>query len=278
MSDRDYYEILGLTPAADGAMVNQAYWHLARKYQSLAATNPRARHMLDELNEAYGVVGASRLRHQYDAFRDDVLITSGMIKPVKANPKRKPDEREAPAADEGKRSWPTLPLSKLPREHMRTYTTSAVIVALALAAAWQGVNPAFVIAALAAGLALVLAPALRRQLPEIALPALSMPEISAPRVHMPKLGEVNVARLRELGVGVAKDEPVDASALHASTSAMISRWRNSIGLRPMAAWDDDDERPSTTLVDIVESERGIKRRGRQGGSVSNRELRTIDVM
>ena len=59
MSDRDYYEILGLTPTADGTMVDQAYWHLARKYQGLAATNPRAQYLLDELNEAYGVCASS---------------------------------------------------------------------------------------------------------------------------------------------------------------------------------------------------------------------------
>src|SRR6185295_5707319 len=95
MSDRDYYEILGLTPRADGAMVDASYWHLVRKYQALAATNPRAQLLIDELNEAYGVLGNPRLRQQYDAFRDDVLIRSGMIKPVSSKPK--PQKTKAPA-------------------------------------------------------------------------------------------------------------------------------------------------------------------------------------
>src|SRR5512141_3039547 len=102
MSDRDYYELLGLTPRADGAMVDQAYWHLARKYQMLAVTNPRARSMLDELNEAYGVLGNPRLREQYDAFRDDVLIRKGMIRPVVSRPKTapaQPAKRTSPAPD-----------------------------------------------------------------------------------------------------------------------------------------------------------------------------------
>src|SRR3974377_1130861 len=98
MSDRDYYELLGLTPRADGAMVDQAYWHLARKYQMLAVTNPRARTMLDELNEAYGVLGNPRLREQYDAFRDDVLIRKGMIRPVVSRPKAAPSPTPKPAA------------------------------------------------------------------------------------------------------------------------------------------------------------------------------------
>ena len=98
MTDRDYYELLGLTPRADGAMVDQAYWHLARKYQTLAVTNPRARAMLDELNEAYGVLGNPRLREQYDAFRDDVLIRKGMITPVVSRPKATAKPR--PVADE----------------------------------------------------------------------------------------------------------------------------------------------------------------------------------
>ncbi len=77
MSDRDYYEILGLMPGADGAIVDQSYWHLARKYQAQAETDPRARQQLDDLNEAYGVLGNARLRQQYDDFRADVLVVSG---------------------------------------------------------------------------------------------------------------------------------------------------------------------------------------------------------
>lgn len=254
MSDRDYYEILGLTPVADGAMVDQAYWHLARKYQLLGTTNPRARHMLDELNEAYGVIGASKLRQQYDAFRDDVLITGGIIKPVKSS--AKPEERSRGVeATRERRPRRAIPFPEMSNEHWRTYATSAVIAALALAGAWQGVNPAFVITALVAGLVFSLTPALRRQIPDLELPSVTIPEFRTPRVSMPRLGEANIARLRELGVGTPKDEPLDPGDLHASTAAMISRWRNSVGLRPLGT--DNEASPSTTLVDIVESERDL---------------------
>jgi curved DNA-binding protein CbpA len=69
MSERDYYEILGLPAGADGSTVNKTYWNLARKYQALATSDPRAHAMLDELNEAYNVLGTPALRDQFDAER-----------------------------------------------------------------------------------------------------------------------------------------------------------------------------------------------------------------
>jgi hypothetical protein len=257
MSDRDYYEILGLTPAADGTMVDQTYWHLARKYQSLGTTNPRARDMLDELNEAYGVIGTPKLREQYDAFRDDVLITGGVIQPVKAHPK--PDHREVRVQSErpSRRRLPSL-LGRIPKEHWRTYGTGAVILALALAAAWQGVNVGFVIGALGCGLIFALTPTLRRRLPsvELGMPGLNLSELRLPQVSMPRAGDAHMARFRELGGG-AKDEQADAGEIHASTAAMISRWRNSVGLRSMAPAAQGDAEPSMRLVDIVESEHDL---------------------
>ena len=67
MTDKNYYEILGLGQHADGAAVHRSYWHLARTYQALAPSDPRARQMLDDLNEAYGVLGTPPLREEYDA-------------------------------------------------------------------------------------------------------------------------------------------------------------------------------------------------------------------
>ncbi len=66
MESQELYEVLGLQPFADGAMVDQAYWHLAKSFQTLAITDPRARQSLDDLNDAYGVLGTPRLREEYD--------------------------------------------------------------------------------------------------------------------------------------------------------------------------------------------------------------------
>ncbi len=263
MSDRDYYELLGLTPRADGAMVDQAYWHLARKYQMLAVTNPRARAMLDELNEAYGVLGNPRLREQYDAFRDDVLIRKGMIQPVASRPKKakepapkrsnstpKPDK---PAARRIPRPSVAVKLPQLRRDDWRSLGVGGVILALALAGAWQGVNAMFVIGALVVGLGMSLAPLLRRRLADVNL---SLPAVNMPHIEMPKLPEVPVQRLRDV-VAVPKDEPTGPEELRQSTAAMISRWRNSIGLTPETAGETAERKPSTKLVEIVETERKL---------------------
>lgn len=66
MTTRNFYDVLGLAPFADGAMVDQAYWHLAKTYQTQAVADPRARIQLDELNDAYAVLGTPRLREAYD--------------------------------------------------------------------------------------------------------------------------------------------------------------------------------------------------------------------
>lgn len=263
MSDRDYYEILGLTPRADGAMVDQAYWHLARKYQLLAATNSRAQYLLDELNEAYGVLGNPNLRHQYDAFRDDVLVRRGMIKPVTS----KPESRAARSAAERKsRSGRSLP--KLRLQNWPTYVTSGVIVALAVAGAAQGVNLSFVILALVAGLAFALIPTVRSKVSDIhitmpSMPAISLPEMQAPKLTMPSMPampampEIGASQaLKELGFGQAKDESVDADELRRSTAATIARWRSSVGLRAIQREDGDG--PDMTLVDIVSGEQNLE--------------------
>jgi hypothetical protein len=266
MSDRDYYEIMGLTPGADGPMVDQAYWHLARKYQLLAATNERAGYLLDELNEAYGVLGTPRLREQYDAFRDDVLIRAGMIKPVKAKKDPAPRKKAAPAQEPHQRTLPSLHI-----KHGTRYATSAIIAALAFAAAWQGVNPVFVLGALALGLGLSLMPLVQRRLADMsvdvpALPSMpamqSMPDVKAPQFELPKLAEFNVGKLRELSLGAAEsEEATDPEELATSTAAMISRWRNSVGLKniqpDMLPGADVPIAPSGTLVEIVESEREL---------------------
>jgi hypothetical protein len=242
MSDRDYYEILGLTPRADGAMVDQAYWHLVRKYQALASTNIRAQHMIDELNEAYGVLGNPRLREQYDAFRDDVLIRAGMIKPVKS---KQPERERAPKEKAERKPKQernlNLPSVQLP-EHWRTYAVSGVIALLAFAAAWQGVNIVLVVVALAAGLAFSLAPTLSRKMSELSfeMPEVAIPDIKVPRVDVPKVPNI---KLREFS-GVDKEEGIDADTLSHSTRQTIARWRQSVGLR---VHDDDESGDAPTL-------------------------------
>lgn len=267
MSDRDYYEILGLTPRADGAMVDQAYWHLARKYQQLGATNARAQYMLDELNEAYGVLGTPRLRHQYDAFRDDVLVTAGMIQPVRSKPgKRAPDSGQAQDRE--------FSMPKLSLRHWKLYLAAAAMGVLAITGAWLGLSVLIVAAALLLAGGLAAAPSVIGRLasirlevgmPSMQMPSVSMPSMQAPRLNLPampnlaNLPEVQVPGLRDLTLtGPSRDEPMDADELRMSTAATIARWRKSVGLRPPEPAEGmAGGVPDHTLVDIVSSEHEV---------------------
>jgi hypothetical protein len=251
MSDRDYYEILGLTPQADGAMVDQTYWHLARKYQTLGATTPNAQHLLDELNEAYTVIGNPRLREQYDAFRDDVLLRRGMLQPVKAREAGARRQDDAPARE--------IALPSLNIEHWRVYAVTVAICGLAFAGAWQGVNVVFVAGALVVGLAFALLPTVSRRVSEISLsmPTVSLPSVAPPKLTLPNLGEIATPALREIGIGQEKDEPMDADELRQSTAQTIARWRKSVGLRELPQAEIGEE-PDSTLADIVQAEREIE--------------------
>jgi hypothetical protein len=214
--------------------------------------------MLDELNEAYGVLGNPNLRQQYDAFRDDVLVRRGMIKPMTSKPESRPGR-------EPRERKPARALPKLRIQDWPTYITAGVIVALAFAGMAQGVNASFVIMALAAGLAFALIPTVRRRVSDIhitmpSMPAISMPEVQAPKLSMPSLPampEIGASQaLKELGFGQTKDEAVDADELRRSTAATIARWRSSIGLR--AVQREAGDGPDMTLVDIVSGEQNLE--------------------
>lgn len=70
---KDYCLILQVHPEADTAMIDTAYWHLARRYQDAAPTDASARAKLDELNEAYAVLGSAERREEYIRRRNEAL-------------------------------------------------------------------------------------------------------------------------------------------------------------------------------------------------------------
>lgn len=69
MSGEDYYTRLRVHPDADHAMVGQAYWHLARKYRLEMDDDISAKKRLEELNEAFAVLGNPVERAAYDEAR-----------------------------------------------------------------------------------------------------------------------------------------------------------------------------------------------------------------
>jgi curved DNA-binding protein CbpA len=99
MTTRNYYEVLGLAPFADGGMVDQAYWHLAKTYQTEAVGDPRARLLLDELNEAYAVLGTPRLREAYDTEISGTAVAATRTAPA----------RETRKGQSGRGFRPSLP-------------------------------------------------------------------------------------------------------------------------------------------------------------------------
>jgi len=269
MSDRDYYEVLGLTPHADGAMVDQAYWHHARKYQALATTNERGRRLLDELNEAYGVLGNSRLRKEYDAFRADVLVGQGVLAADAPTPRaRRGHPKVAESEASGK---PLLPAGIGP------WLLAAGVAAAGIAGAVALARPEIGGIGVAVALVLALAPALTRRLasvnlsmPSVSMPSVSMPSVSMPDVSMPSLPQVSMPEVRtpklnlagvgeRLGRSAERDAAIDPDELRASTSAVIARWRTNMGLRPSLRdfAGPGTGAPSTELVEIVESERQL---------------------
>lgn len=85
---KDYCLILQVHPEADAGMIEAAYWHLARRYNEQADTNPLAMAHLDDLNEAYSVLGTPSKREAYFQVRNAVLGVGAL--PSAPVPKREP--------------------------------------------------------------------------------------------------------------------------------------------------------------------------------------------
>jgi molecular chaperone DnaJ len=69
MSDRDYYETLGVAREADPATIKSAYRKLAMKWHpDQNPGNPEAEARFKEINEAYAVLSDADKRAQYDRF------------------------------------------------------------------------------------------------------------------------------------------------------------------------------------------------------------------
>ncbi len=73
MNTKDYYTILGVTASAEDVVIRAAYKALAQKYHPDKANNkPADSHStMQEINEAYAILGNSAKRTQYDQFRSE---------------------------------------------------------------------------------------------------------------------------------------------------------------------------------------------------------------
>lgn len=79
MSDRNYYDILGVDKTASEEELKKAYRKLARKYHpDLNKDNPKeAEAKFKEINEAYETLSDAKKRAQYDQFGHDAYKRAG---------------------------------------------------------------------------------------------------------------------------------------------------------------------------------------------------------
>lgn len=77
MSQRDYYEVLGVPRTASLEEIKAAFRKLARQYHPDVSQEPDAEERFKEINEAYGVLSDPEKRARYDRFGHAGLGESG---------------------------------------------------------------------------------------------------------------------------------------------------------------------------------------------------------
>jgi hypothetical protein len=158
---KDYCLILQVHPEADGAMVDAAYWHLAKRYNQAASYDPNAKDKLEELNEAYIVLGSPQRRDEYMKVRARVLGEGALPLepgPATSKPPLAVMARQRPA----ERAEEPLTPAQAGLSVGHFIASAAVVVALAVALVAIAVSPmlalltGLVFGAMLAGAAFVL--------------------------------------------------------------------------------------------------------------------------
>ncbi len=246
MSERDYYEILGLAADADGTTVNKTYWNLARKYQALATSDPRAHSMLDELNEAYVVLGTPALRDQYDADRPEPASNEVVAEDY---PGWKafvaPTAREGDAA----RRSPLALLRGTP------YVAGAVLAIVGAGIGlWAG-NVLLAVLGGTTGAAVVIALARHKLLAARQSHAHETePEAVSPKGRPATATQTLPRADQPLSASIVRHRGGSVDELRTSTASMVGRWRASVAGNA----GETEHAPDSTLVDIFRSEQEIE--------------------
>lgn len=77
MSNRDYYDVLGVGRNASDDEIKTAFRKLARQYHPDVSKEPDAEEKFKEINEAYGVLSDAEKRARYDRFGSEGLGNMG---------------------------------------------------------------------------------------------------------------------------------------------------------------------------------------------------------
>jgi len=230
---KDYCLILQVHPEADAAMIDTAYWHLAKRYSEGAPNDLHAREKQDELNEAYNVLGSPDRRDEYMKERAEVLGVNALPELPPAPPEKLPlsvMERQRPRP-----RGEAVEVEQVRKLWARSAISSAlaipVVLGLAIAAFLAGATPLVVAALLLIGLVFTfvpLAPAILRL--RLSLPRIRVP-VGKPRVPLPR-------RSRER----ATITPIDSARLESSTKSRAEQLRRHEALRPQLPPVIDDPR------------------------------------
>jgi len=225
---KDYCLILQVHPEADAAMIDAAYWHLAKRYNEAAPHEPHARRRMEDLNEAYSVLGSPDRRDEYMKVRAEVLGMNALPVPPPPAPEKPPlafMERQRPrprepeaAAEQARKLWAPSAISSA--------LAIPFVLALAVAAFLAGASPAIVAGLLVVGLLFTAAP-LASAIPRLhlALPSIRarMP-VRKPSVHLP-------SRRHER----AMVTPIDTARVHAPTKSRAEQLRRHVAAPPSPA-------------------------------------------
>lgn len=225
-SFKDYFLILQVHPEADGAMVDAAYWHLARRYGDDAVADPSAKQKLDDLNEAYGVLGSPERRKKYMRLRASVLGEGALptvpelprpLQPLAIMNRQSSRPREQSTAREEPRRGLVFPF-RVPV--WQNALAALAILVLAGAGLASQVYLPLALGLLIVGLSLTMILLVRR-LPRLgsSFPPLSLASPKLPSHRKAPASESPATR-------------IDSDRLRKDTEAMVARLRGSAGVSP----------------------------------------------
>jgi len=76
--DKDYYKILEVDPKATQPEIKKQYRKMSLKFHPDHCSEPGANDKMVELNEAYGILGDSKSRQEYDMMQQNPFLNMGM--------------------------------------------------------------------------------------------------------------------------------------------------------------------------------------------------------